>query len=448
MAIVFPECNSLIKIDHNGAILDGDPDRKSFQLELEKLKINWSEEHLPDHAEIVIIGGGLIGCGVACQLRKALPKAKIIIIDPNQKLLQRYVDRTSAIDQKIMRSPYDHQIAPDGDLQLIDYAKLYYENLTLEEREQVRNATAGQRGIVPLDLFLFHSTAVVHNYGLCNLAYTAEVITIAETDSAVLNIHTKNKIIKANQVIVANGLSERTNLLGYKYDDQVYSCYVKDKVNSGQKIAVVGSGLSAGHVIFKLVKKGVIPTWIVRHEEEIYRCTDVTSMYFREEGVSLFQQSTEYEKKQILAKENRGSLMIEYLELFNLLESEGKLVVKRNFDVQSVERIQNQIVLKSSSKELCFDQVIDSCGLRPQFKFLQNSDLYDNGYPILKENGLSLKSTSNLYFVGASASMQLGPGAKNVEGIRLAVELLIQDFSRKSKPYQFVNYINGNTKIG
>lgn len=446
MARILTECNSLIGIDHDVAILDAAIYRKAFKFSSEKLAIQKPTSQLPKEVDVLIIGGGLIGCGLAAQLRKAVPTLKLIIVDPKEGLLSNYIERTTAVGQYVMRSPYDHQLAPDGDLQLIDFARLNYDQLLPIEKKQVRNAVAGQRGIVPLDLFLCHSANVIKNYGLQQRVYKGKVTGIKKNKSG-LDVHFKDgNMLLASNVIVVTGLSERDHLLDYSYDEKVASCYGNWKIKSGEQVAVVGSGLSAGHVLSSLIKQGHRPTWIIRSEEETYRCTDVTSMYFREEGVCLFKQSSQKKREQVLAIENRGSLMLEYLELFRSLEENGTLNVVRNFSVKSLSAIDDKIVLVGD-KDLLFDRVIDCCGLEPRYDFIPKEYLHENGYPILQDGALHLQDHPDLFFAGASASMFLGPGSKNVEGARLAAEEILRKFKPKIKEYDFVNFINGNSKI-
>lgn len=446
MARILPECNSLVGIEHDAAILDAANHRTAFSFSREKLAIERSTNEMPNKTDVLIIGGGLIGCALAAQLRKALPTLKLIIVDPKPGLLSNYIERTAAVGQHVMRSPYDHQLAPDGDIQLIDFARLNYDQLLPIEKKQVRNAVGGQRGIVPLDLFLSHSANVVNNYGLRYLSYRGQVSAIKKNKS-LLNVHFHDgNTLLASNVIATTGLSERDNLVGYRYDEKVASCYGDWKVKKGESIAVIGSGLSAGHVLSGLIKQGHRPTWVIRCEEETYRCTDVTSMYFREEGVCLFKEYDLKKRQQILAVENRGSLMLEYLDLFQSFEKEGLLKVIRNFTVRALVRKNDQIELKGD-REVLVDRVIDCCGLIPQYDFIPKEYTHDNGYPVFEAGTLQLKDHPNLFFAGASASMLLGPGSKNVEGARLAAEEILRKFKAKVKRYDFINFINGNSKI-
>jgi hypothetical protein len=80
--------------------------------------------------------GGIIGCGVACQLFRELDAScRIIILDTKTHLAEAFFTNTERNCQRTLRSPYDQQLAPDEDLQLVDFARLNLACLTTIERQ-------------------------------------------------------------------------------------------------------------------------------------------------------------------------------------------------------------------------------------------------------------------------------------------------------------------------
>lgn len=429
MSLVFPECNSLVQIQHMYKMLGEESGRSTFNESKTDLSTRDASE-LPRQVKIVIIGGGMIGCGIACQLRKANPSLELCIIDPSDYLLQNYRTRVNAINQRVMRSPFDHQIAPDGDLQLLDFAKIYYNNLSDIEKEQVRKASGGQRGIVPFDLFMSHTEHVINNYGLKNIAFKCQADSVSHNGSSYEIILTNGTTIAAESIILAIGLRPKDAFEGQKYGPQILSCYDGPlNIDKEEQVCVVGSGLSAAHVISVIHKSPAKLTWLIRSEQEIYKCTDIKSMYFREEGIRLFQKLPLPNRFDILTTENRGSFMLEFKEFIEELENSGKLKVIRNGKIKKLIQANDKVCLTLQDQEWIFDKIIDCSGLELDPSLFPVGTQFFEDYPILDDDTLCLRGFNNFFVVGALAALSLGPGSKNIEGIRLASQKILHSLN-------------------
>lgn len=417
----------------------------------------------PESVDLAIIGGGMIGCAIACQAwHSSVLRNRMIILDPRAYLVQKLFETMQENGQRVMRSPYEHQIAPDGDIQMLDFARLYSYLLSPTEQEQITIALSGQRSIVPIDIFMAHTTHTIGTHGLRNFAYQFAVKTLRREDRHGerywVILGNDESIIRAKTVILATGskkeqLSQPLHQAQQVYGDRVYQRV--PQINRGERILVVGSGLTSGHAITKIIEAGAHPLWALRYEER-YQCADIDTAYFRTEGIAHFQHLSLADKVSLLVQENRGSLMLEFLPLLSNLEEEGRLEVYRFAVIEHItEDTRRQLCVHfSSGATVTVDKIILATGWIPDTALLPNSDvtLLDKKYPLLEET-LEVRGLENFFVVGALASLVLGPAAKNIDGARLASELILPVLEERlsgkaaNSNHGSYNRISGNTAI-
>lgn len=462
MAIIDLRCNAVEELSHNPELLNSPLGRSFTNVNHNSRKT--IETPPPEYVELAIVGGGIIGCGVACQILQNIPflRNRIVILDSQSHLVQNYFNLMSNTGQKVMRSPYEHQIAPDGNLQMLDFARLHLSMLSEIERKQVKLGLSGQRSIVPLDIFIAHTTHVIGVYNLNEFAYQFTVESISKGNQAEDDrwiIKSKNGYsVKAKAVILATGnqtapWNQILTMARRQYSDRVQSAYKQIRqIESGETIVVVGSGLTAGHVILKILQAKAHPVWIVRSEER-YRCADFDTAYFRSEGIAHFRRLPTEEKVRVLAEENRGSLMLEFVHLFEALEETSQIQVYRGSTVEHVgETSAGKLDIHlSSGAAVAADRIIVATGLVPNHQLLpEETLLLDEKYPLLNEDTLEVKDLKNFHVAGALASLALGPAAKNIDGLRLASEIILPILEERFGENAKVNFsgrISGLTSI-
>lgn len=391
------DCNSVIPLqfDIENLFL------KRPELEYKQVELNTLKPTNIDY-DIIIIGGGLSSCYISCQLKATLNALKILIIDENKHFLESFTRRTDQIGQETLRSPYSHQIAPDGFIQLVDYARLHSNILTRPELYQIELARMGQRSIVPRDIFLKHCYHTIRSFGLKYCSYKDKVVSISKNTNNKYLVKTQNgTALKATSIILASGQLDKR----VKYSNSI-NCYEYKNnlkyISNLKNILVIGSGLSSGYVIYDLIKRGIKPSWHLRDKIQI-KCADIPTKYFREEGFNSFDCLPFDAKIEHILELNKGSLMPEY-ERF-LRES----ILNKNIKI--VKNIE-------SNK---YDCIIECNGL------VQNTDLL-NGISLIKEYPTvneDLEVAKGFFVIGINATLEIGVAAKNIDGFRLASEKIL-----------------------
>ena len=138
--------------------------------------LNFRRTQLPRACDILIIGAGPAAIAVAAHLWHA-GRRDVVIVDPRDRLGARFFGRVDTIRQTVLRSPYEHHPGADGfaDCEMVDFARFNFQQLTVRERGEVRMAQAGQRSVVPLDVFRGFCARVARVHDLATTAVRATV---------------------------------------------------------------------------------------------------------------------------------------------------------------------------------------------------------------------------------------------------------------------------------
>jgi glycine/D-amino acid oxidase-like deaminating enzyme len=436
MSIIDSRCNAVEELSLVPELLNS-PTGRNFSFSSQSAILTRKDDP-PAYIDLAIIGGGPLGVSLACHLwHSPRLRKRIAILDSGLVLLQPFLRRMSLLRQRVMRSPYEHQLAPDGDIQLLDYARLYYSYLTKVERSQVELGLSGQRAVVPTDLFVGHAMHVIASHDICRFAYQFKVTSV-EPDSkntyhAWRITDHKGRTIKARSVILATGSKETPfcktfSVARRKFPTRVQSAYHEPlKPRPGESIAIVGGGLSAGHLIVSASAAAAHPIWIVRGEDR-FRCADVDTSYFRTEGVAGFRHLPTDQRVQVLTEEIRGSLMLEFVPLLKGLEDSNLLTVFRNCEVTNVADTKTRKLRLdlSCGSRIRADRVVVANGFQPDISLLpKGAIIIGRRFPLTDDNTLEVSGHPNLFVVGPMASLSLGPAARNIDGARIAAQTLL-----------------------
>lgn len=432
MAFINRRCNSIEDLNHDPALLQSPIGRAFPGIHRQARKVKTTLP--PASVELAIIGGGIIGCALACQAWHSLHlRDRMVILDTQEYLVQKLFDAIWKNGQRVMRSPYEHHIAPDGDLQMVDLARLHAHLLTPLERQQITAALSGQRSVVPIDIFMAHTTHMIDIHHLRDFAYQFPVQNLRREEHADgrnwIIQGSDGSTIRARVVVMATGskqvvLDETLNQALHLYKDRVQQGI--PHIRPHEQVLVVGSGLTAGHTIMKVVEAGAHPSWNIRGEER-YRCADFDTAYFRTEGIAYFRRQSLSEKIALLAEESRGSLMLEFIPLLNSLEEKGDMQVYRSTAIEKIMgnasgQLRVQFV---SGATIIVDKIIVATGWLPEHTLLPGEVVpLDGKYPLLNDT-LDIQGCENLFVAGVLGSLALGPAAKNIDGARLASEILV-----------------------
>lgn len=369
----------------------------------------------------MIVGAGPAGLAVAAALWH-LGIHDVVVVDRSGGPIRRFLDRVDRLDQRVLRSPYEHHPGVEGyrDCELRDFARMHWSLLTPVERREIRMSQAGHRSVVPIDVFAAYCrhTAVLH--GVAERLWPGAVTSVEPDRDRVL-VRAGDFTISAAQVVLCLGEERRdappdwlagaTPEVGY-WDEPV--------PGDGDREVVVGAGLTAAHLVHNALDRGARVEWVLRADRERYQCSDVNARFFRAEGRATFDGVAWTDRLALMARERRASVMFEFRPLFQATEADGRLTVHRGAEVHAVH---GKGVDLADGRLVEGDHVVLALGTTPSIGTgLLPDEVVGarDGWPDLDERTLAYRHAPRVYAAGAAACMVLGPAARNIDGHRVA----------------------------
>jgi NADPH-dependent 2,4-dienoyl-CoA reductase/sulfur reductase-like enzyme len=351
----------------------------------------------------------------------------VAVLDRTGSPVARFLDRIDLLDQRVLRSPYEHHPGVEGyrDCELRDFARLHWAELTPVERGEIRMSQAGHRSVVPVDVFEAYCrhTAVIHR--VTERLWRADVDAVEPAGDRVV-VRGDGFRIDAGQVVLCLGeerrdapedwfAGDRPDTVGY-WDEPVPA--------EAAHAVVVGAGLTAAHLIQKALDRGARVEWVMREAAERYQCSDVNASFFRAEGRARFDRAREdvpwADRLTLMARQRRASVMFEFRPQLTAAEEDGRLTVHRGSGVSSVTGTGVGLVDGST---VAGDHVVLALGTVPSIGtgLLPAGLVGDrDGWPDLDERTLAYRGAPRVFAAGAAACMVLGPAGRNIDGHRVA----------------------------
>src|SRR6266702_290452 len=385
----------------------------------------------PTDADVVIVGAGPAGLAVAAALWH-LGIRDVVLLDRTGTPARRFFDRIDGLNQRVLRSPYEHHPGVEGyhDCELLDFARMHWAQLSPVERREIRMAQAGHRSVVPVDVFeaFCHQVATTHQ--VYPRTWPATVRRVRPHDDGVV-LRTDDGEVTARFVALCLGEERKTAPTDWFDGDGAGwrgECTLPDNVSywdeptkvDAESVVVVGAGLTGAHLVLKAVDEGRRVHWVLRATEERYQCSDVNASFFRAEGRARFDGVPWADRLTLMGRERRASVMFEFRPLLREAEASGQLTVHRGRTVTGVER---GAVRLADGDRIAGDHVVLALGTTPSIgDGLLPADLVGarDGWPDLDERTLAYRRAPRVFAVGAAACMVLGPAARNIDGHRVA----------------------------
>jgi len=381
----------------------------------------------PRTADVVVVGAGPAGLAVASALWHHGVQ-DVVLVDRAGRPCGRFFGRIDLLRQRVLRSPYEHHPGVEGyrDCELMDFARLHWSLLTAVERREIRMAQAGHRSVVPVDVFEAYCAHLVSSHRVGERTWQGTVRELLPSADAV-TLRADGFEVAARYAVLCPG-EERRNAPdawwgGGPPPDGIG--YWDEPVPDVGRLVVVGSGLSAAHLVANALAGGGRVHWVVRRTEEIYQCADVDSTFFRPEGRARFDSVGWRDRLDLMGRYRRASVMFEFRPGFQRAEAEGRLTVHRGQAVAGVadEAGAGPCVRLADGTRVFGDYVALALGTTPSIgkgllpaKAIGERD----GWPDLDGRTLAYRAAPRVFAVGALASMVLGPAARNIDGHRVA----------------------------
>jgi cation diffusion facilitator CzcD-associated flavoprotein CzcO len=381
----------------------------------------------PGTAAVVIVGAGPAGLAVASALWHRGVR-DVVLLDSAERPCGRFFDRIDLLEQRVLRSPYEHHPGVEGyrDCELLDFARLHWARLTTVERREIRMAQSGHRSVVPVDVFEAYCRHIVGSHHVDERTWRATVHELVPSAAGV-TVRADGFQVRAEFVVLCTG-EERRAAPREWWEGRTPPArvgYWDEPVPPGTgPLVVVGAGLTAAHLVSNGLSAGRPVHWVMRESEERYQCADVNSSFFRPEGRARFDGVGWEDRRMLMGRFRRASVMFEFRPILQRAEYEGRLTVHRGQAVEAVRGTGATAEVRLADGRLVEgDHVVLALGTVPSAgDRLMPEELLGmrDGWPELDDRTLAYRGVPRVFAVGATAGMVLGPAARNIDGHRVA----------------------------
>jgi len=225
----------------------------------------------PDTFGCVIVGGGIHGTYLSQRLLEdtALDRSEIAILDPHDRLLASFRQKTRACGMEALRSTYVQHVGTEP-FGLESFAEA-------RDREDELHPTVDYPDRPALGLFVEYADHVIDTKGLDELHRQVAVETVHERDEGGLRLTTSAGEIDAESCILAIGHGDRYRMPEWAEDldgvDHVWDGFDltaaveagrDETVDGSDEMVIVGGGITAAQLACTLSEHRPV-TMISRH---------------------------------------------------------------------------------------------------------------------------------------------------------------------------------------
>jgi cation diffusion facilitator CzcD-associated flavoprotein CzcO len=394
--------------------------------------VNWNR--LPDYTDIAIIGAGPHSLTLMTYLlqKRAKLRSRVMIFDPSGEWLSSWHNQLAAQEIPHLRSPAVHHPDPNP--------------FSLRKFAENRPSEL----FPPYDLpgtKLFEDFC--HDLIRCNQlekAVVKDTVTriMPKNGSFELDLGSGATIFARRVVLATNG--GIPNLPNWVTKIQPPTLVHSSQVDlrglklTGERILIVGGGLTSGHLAVGAIGKGATVDLMARRvlQEKLF---DADPGWLGPKYLKGFQAETCWEKRFTMIKEarNGGSMTPAIMLKLRRLTREGKLKLEENCQVESVHWQSGQWQVKCENGQIYYYHRI-WLATGSQFQAENHPLLGDiwekyqtpiiQGLPVLDEY-LRVKGTE-LFMMGGLAALRLGPTARNLSGAIKASQLITEALVKPS----------------
>ncbi|MGC1247817.1 MAG: GTP-binding protein, partial [Spirulinaceae cyanobacterium] len=287
---------------------------------------------------------------------------------------------------------------------------------------------------------------VIHRWKLADKVYPAKVIQILPIELASrsrfqLVLNTGETII-ARRVVLATGSGKvqfpnwvESITSDYPLDKLCHSQQVNlNQLNlTGERILVVGGGLTSGHLTKGAINLGATVTLMTRKQLQS-KIFDADPGWLGPKYLKDFHAETDWHRRyqQIQQARNGGSITPEMMLQLRKASREGKVRIDECCQVRDAHWQDDlwQVCCHDGSKHQ-FNRIWLATGTR--FNVTKHLLLQEvlNAYPTEIVNGLPVLDEhlrlpkSNFFIMGGLAALQIGPVARNIGGGKMACQRIV-----------------------
>ena len=378
----------------------------------------------------LIVGGGIHGVHIAARLlgEAGVPADRLRILDPGTRLLERWRSCTATAGMTHLRSPSVHHLDLDP--------------MSLQRFAGKRSTWKPGLFAPPferpsLELFNAHCDRVEETFGLSRLHLRDRAVRCAVDPEGVEVELSGGDVLHAGQLVLAIGGGEQPRWpdwapVGDRRIQHVFDPGFDGWPEDNERVVVVGGGISAGHVVLRLLSDGHHVDHVTRHPLRHHQFdsdpgwlgTKYTTRFSREPDL-------EQRRSMITRARHAGSVPPEMARSLRRANKHRQLCChEAGVDRIEVEPHGLEVALSTGST-LEVDRVLLATGFassRPGGRMIEELIASASlrcapcGYPIVDA---SLRWHSRIHVSGPLAELELGPVARNIAGARRAADRIV-----------------------
>ncbi len=378
----------------------------------------------------LIIGGGIHGVHIAARLlgESGVTSERLRIVDPGERLLERWRVCTETVGMIRLRSPSVHHL---------DLSSGSLNQFATKWRRRKRAPVAGSYARPSLELFNAHCDAVVETFSLSDRHIRARATSGAVDHAGVEVELSSGHRIAARNIVLAIGAGEQPYWPNWAPQSHSRVHHVFEQgfdgwPSSRETVAVVGGGISAVQVALRLLREGHQVRLVSRHALREHRF-DSESGWLGPKYMRGFRRERDFDRRRALVNEARYTGSVPPGVRLALCRAVDRNQIGwHEGEVEALEAHGDGLALRlATAEELLADRVLLATGfsaVRPGGQLVDT--LIDSaalpcarcGYPIVDS---ALRWHPRVRVSGPLADLELGPVARNIAGARRAGDRLV-----------------------
>lgn len=378
----------------------------------------------------LIIGGGIHGVHIAARLigDGGVDPSRLRIVDPAERLLERWRTCTATTGMTHLRSPSVHN------LDLNPWSLKQYAG---RRKNRKRGLFAAPYDRPNLMFFNDHCDKVIEDFGLSKLHIRARATKcVVDCDGVAVGLSTGTDISTCN-VVFAIGAGEQPQWPDWAPRDDPRVHHIFDSGFTGwpstaESVAVVGGGISAGQVALRLVDAGHEVHLVSRHALREHQF-DSEPGWLGPRYMSGFKREKDADRRRAMISDarHRGSVPPDVRRALSGAITRSQ-VRWHESQVDALDVQETALTMRlSTGAVLSVQRVLLATGFagrRPGGglidELVESASLpcASCGYPIVDED---LRWHPRVYVSGPLAELELGPSSRNISGARRAADRLV-----------------------
>ena len=379
----------------------------------------------------LIIGGGIHGVHIAGRLlgEAGVTAEQLRIVDPGERLLQRWRTCTATTGMTHLRSPSVHNL---------DLSPWALDQFAFKARDQNPDLFASPYNRPSLLLFNDHCDEMIKAFGLATLHVQARAMTCAiECDGVRVRL-SSGQVLVARNVVLAIGASEQPEWpdwapRGHARVQHIFEPGFDGWPSAKETVVVIGGGISAGQVALRLLREGHEVHLVSRHALRQHQF-DSDPGWLGPKFMAGFSREQDVDRRRALiaAARHQGSVPPDIQRALHQAITEDQIRYHQGA-VEGLDVQDDVLAMRLTTGAMVNPQrVLLATGFaspRPGGSLIDQLVASEAlpcarcGYPIVDA---ALRWHPRVYVSGPLAELELGPASRNIAGARRAGDRLVE----------------------